>query len=208
MMKNVSIETAGATLGEIRFSLSINGRPIKTSATPKVKSNCAKITDIKPDGDDWVITYLYNECYDDPDNKITVRSNGASKDFWFDINADKVEIFVNGDINLTAGNGNGTEVSGCKCFIPIVSKFDSPFVVEKVVLNFGNESPIIVENINQRFSGKGNHDFNIGIEQPLDKATYTQKKHQFINGTIFYKSEKSKESNAYRFYSNKITTSW
>ncbi len=212
MMKNVAIETVGASLGEIRFALSIDGRPIRTSATPKVKSNCAKITEIKPTDGDWVVTYNYSECYDDPDNKITVECRNqfgrAVKDFWFDVNADKVEIFVNGDINLTAGNDNGTEVSGCKCFIPIVSKFDSPFVVEKVVLNFGKESPIIVENINQRFSGKGNHDFNITIEQSLDKATYTQKKHQFINGTIFYKSEKSKESNAYRFYSNKVTTSW
>lgn len=212
MMKNVAIETVGASLGEIRFALSIDGRPIKTSATPKVKSNCAKITEIKPTDGDWVVTYNYSECYDDPDNKITVECRNqfgrAVKDFWFDVNADKVEIFVNGDINLTAGNGNGTEVSGCKCFIPIVSKFDSPFVIEKVVLNFGNESPIIIENIKQRFSGKGNHDFNINIEQALDKATYTQKKHQFINGTIFYKSEKSKGSDAYRFYSNKVTTSW
>lgn len=208
MLKNVSIETVGATLGEIRFTLNIDGRPVKTSATPKVKSNCAKITDIKPVDSDWVVTYSYNECYDDPDNKITVKSNGASKDFWFDINADKVEIFVNSDINLTAGNDNGSEVSGCKCFIPVVSKYESPFVIEKVVLNFGNESPIIVENIGQRFSGKGNHDFNITIEQSLDKATYTQKKHQFINGTIFYKSEKSKESNAYRIYNNRVTTGW
>lgn len=208
MIKNVSIETVGTSLGEIRFMLYTNGRIIKTSATPKVKSNCAKIKDIKPDGNEWVVKYSVDECYDDPDNKITVRCGNSSKDFWFNVKENSVEIFVSSDINLTGGTDNGETIEGCNCFIPVVSKYDSPFVIEKVVLNFGNEAPIIIDNINQRFSGKGNHDLNLTIGKELDKAIYSQKKYQMVKGTIFYKAVSSNESNAYRLYNQKITTDW
>lgn len=208
MIKNVSIEAVGTSLGEIRFSLYTNGRIIKTSTTPKVKSNCAKINDIKPDGNEWVVKYSIDECYDDPDNKITVRCGSASKDFWFNVKENSVEIFVNADINLTGGTDNGETIEGCNCFIPVVSKYDSPFVIEKVVLNFGNESPIIIENIGQRFSGKGNHDLNLTISKQLDKSVYSQKKYPMVKGTIFYKAVSSNENNAYRIYNNRITTEW
>ncbi len=208
MIKNVSIEAVGTSLGEIRFSLYTNGRIIKTSTTPKVKSNCAKINDIKPDGNEWVVRYSVDECYDDPDNKITVRCGNASKDFWFNTKENSVEIFVNSDINLTGGTDNGETIEGCNCFIPVVSKYDSPFVIEKVVLNFGNEAPIIIENIGQKFSGKGNHDLTLTIDKQLDKNVYTQKKYPTVKGTIFYKAVNSNESNAYRLYNQKITTDW
>lgn len=208
MIKNVSIEAVGTSLGEIRFSLYTNGRIIKTSTTPKVKSNCAKINDIKPDGDEWVVKYSVDECYDDPDNKITVRCGSASKDFWFNVKENSVEIFVNADINLTGGTDNGETIEGCRCAIPVVSKYDSPFVIEKVVLNFGNEAPIIIENIGQKFSGKGNHDLTLTIDKQLDKSVYTQKKYPTVKGTIFFKAVNSNESNAYRLYNQKITTDW
>ena len=208
MIKNVAIEATGTSLGEIRFSLYCNGRIIKTSNTPKVKSNCAKISDIKSDGDEWIVKYTYDECYDDPDNKISVRCGNSTKDFWFNIKANTVEIFVNNAINLTGGNDDGEFIEGCKCSIPVVSKYDSPFVIEKVVLSFGNESPIIIEDINQQFKGKGNHDLKLTIDRKLDKSIYTQKKYQMVKGTIFYKAVSSNESNAYRLYNNKITTEW
>ena len=210
MIKNVSIEAVGTSLGEIRFSLYTNGRIIKTSTTPKVKSNsdCAKVSDIKPDGDEWIVKYTYDNCYDDPDNKITVRCGSASRDFWFNVKENSVDIYVTSDINLTGGTDNGETIEGCKCFIPVVSKYDSPFVIEKVVLNFGNEIPIIIENIGQEFKGKGNHDLNLTIDAKLDKSIYTQKKYSMVKGTIFYKAVKSNESSAYRIYNNKITTGW
>ena len=209
MLKDLAIEATGTSLGEIRFSLYCNGRIIKSSATPKVKSNCAKINDIKSDGDEWVVSYSYNECYDDdPDNKITVKCGNASKDFWFNVKANSVEIFVNSDINFSDGTDDGETIEGCKCFIPVVSKYATAFVIEKVVLNFGNEAPIIVENINQKFEGKGNHNLNLTIDKKLDKSIYTQKKYQMVKGTIFYKAANGNERSAYRLYNNRITTNW
>lgn len=212
MLKSVSIETINATLGEIRFSLKIGDKIITTNFKPKVTSNCAKIVEITNKKTEWVIKYAYDECYEDPDNKVTVECRNqfgkASNDYFFNIKADKIDIFVNNDINLTGGTDNGTDVTGANCFISLTSKYESPFAVEKVILNFGNEAPVIIENINKEFSGQGKHDINITISQALKKEIYNQKKFGSIKGTIYYKSSKTGEQGAYKMYNQNITTSW
>jgi len=212
MLKNVSIDVVNSTLGEIRFTLIIGDKVMRTTAKPRVKSNCAKISDIKSDEDEWIVQYTYNECYDDPDNKISVECRNqfgkANRDFFFNINAESIDIFVKNEIDFTGGTDSGTEVSGCNCFVPVVSKYESPFVITKVVLNFGNEAPIIIDNVNAEFSGKGSHDLNITVNQSLDKSIYTAKKYNFIKGTVYYKSKKSGEQSSYRLYNQPITTAW
>jgi hypothetical protein len=49
----------------------------------------------------------------------------------------------------------------------IRSKYDSPFVVEKVVLEWKGFSPVVIENIGQSFQGKGNHSLKINTDQVL-----------------------------------------
>ena len=89
-----------------------------------------------------------------------------------------------------------------------MSKYDTPFTVTKVVLNFGNESPIIIDNINASFSGKGTHDLNLTVAQPLDKSVYTAKKYDALKGVVYYKSNKTGEQGAYKLYNQKFTTAW
>ncbi len=212
IMKNASIETVSTSLGEIRFTINAGGKVMRTTATPRAKSNCAKIVEVKPNGDEWVVKYTYNECYDDPDNKINVECRNqfgkANHDYFFNINGESISIFVNNDINFTAGTDNGTEITDCNCYIPVVSKYDTPFMVTKVVLNFGNESPIIIDNINASFSGKGTHDLNLTVAQALDKSVYTAKKYDTLKGVIYYKSNKTGEQASYKLYNQKFTTAW
>jgi len=203
ILKNVSIETVSATLGEIRVSLRVGDRVVSTTRKPKVKSNCAKITSIKSSGLEWIITYNYDECYEDPDNVVKVTfQNGYGKttnDYFFDVNAEKIAIFVNNDINIS-GEGN--------CHISITSKYESAFIIEKVILNFGAEAPLIVENINKTFEGKGNHDLDIILSDAIDKEVYSAKKYAMIKGTIHYKSSKSGEKSVYKMFNQNITTAW
>ncbi|MGD9992176.1 MAG: hypothetical protein AB7S69_02660 [Salinivirgaceae bacterium] len=212
MMKNVSVETINNTLGEVRMSLRIGDRVVTTSRKPKVRSNCAKITDVRNKGREWVVSYSYDECYEDPENSIVAEFltayGKASSTFYFNINADKIDIFVNNDINLSGGNDLGTEIEGVNCNIPLTSKYATPFVIEKVILNFGNEAPVIIDNLNQEFSGEGKHDLNLQINQALAKDVYTAKKYSMIKGTIHYKSVKTGEKSIYKMYNQDITTSW
>lgn len=212
MMKNIGIETINATLGEIRVAVVVGEKTVTTSRKPSVRSNCAKITEVKSQSPEWIIKYSYDECYDDPDNAITIEFKSAygrtKQDFYFNINADQVDIFVNNDINLTHGDDNGSEVTGAKGHISITSKYESPFIIEKVILNFGKEAPVIVDNINQKFEGKGKHDLNFTINQALAKDTYNAQKYDMIKGTIQYKSVKTGEKSIYKMYNQDITTAW
>ncbi len=212
MLKSLSIETVSASLGEIRFTLNIGDKIYTSGTRPKAKSNCALITEITPNNDEWVLTYEYDECYDDASNKIDVefrtQFGKAQHEYKFDIKADKVDIFVNNDINFTSGQADGDNIVDCKCFIPITSKYDSPFIIEKVILNFGSEAPIIVDNIDAKFAGKGSHNLNLHISQMLDKSVYNNKKFQTLRGTIFYKSVKTGETSTYRLYNQRYTTDW
>ncbi|HAZ01317.1 MAG: hypothetical protein A2W95_14070 [Bacteroidetes bacterium GWA2_40_14] len=212
MLKNFSIETVNNTLGEVRMTLKIGEKTVNTSKKPKVRSNCAKITDVRAKGNEWVVTYTYDECYEDPANSIVaefLNSYGkATSTFYFNINSDKIDIFVNDDINLTGGSDSGTEVSGVKCHISLTSKYATPFMIEKVILNFGNEAPIIIENLNLQFTGEGKHDLDFTIDQNLLKETYSSKKYGMIKGSIQYKSVKTGETSIYKMYNQDITTSW
>lgn len=202
IMKNVSIETVSETTGEIKVSLRVGDRQVTTTRKPSVKSNCAKITSIKNSGKEWVITYTYDECYEDPDNSVKVTFRNAygktTNEYFFNVNAEKIAIFVNNDINFT-GEGN--------CHISITSKYESAFVIEKVILNFGGEAPLIVDNINKTFEGKGNHDLDILLSD-INKEVHSAKKYPMIKGTIHYKSAKSGEKSVYKMFNQNITTSW
>lgn len=212
MLKNVSVETINNTLGEVRMALRIGERTVTTSRKPKVRSNCAKITDVRNKGKEWIVTYSYDECYEDPENNISAEFltayGKASSTFYFNINADKIDIFVNNDINITGGNDNGTEVENANCHISITSKYDSPFIIEKVILNFGNEAPVIIDNLNKEYSGAGKHDLDFNISQALAKNVYNGQKYSMIKGTIQYKSVKTGEKSIYKMYNQDITTSW
>lgn len=212
MLKNVSIETVSTTLGEISVILKIGEKTVTTSRKPKVSSNCAKITDVRSKTPEWHIKYSYNECYDDPDNKIKVEFRNAygkaKNEYSFNVNAEKIDIFVNNDINISGGNSSDSIVTDAQCHISITSKYESAFDVTKVILNFGKESPIIIDNINQTYEGKGKHDIDFTINQELAKSLYSAKTHPMIKGTIEYKSPKTGEKSIYKMYNQKITTSW
>lgn len=212
MLKNVSIQTVNSTLGEIRVILKIGEKTVTTSRKPKVSSNCAKITDVRSKSPEWNITYTYDECYDDPDNVIKVEFRNAygkaKNEYSFNMNAEKIDIFVNNDINISADNSTESEITDAKCHISITSKYESAFEITKVILNFGKESPIIIDNINQTYEGKGKHDIDFTISKTLAKETYSAKAHPMIKGTIEYKSAKTGEKSIYKMYNQKITTSW
>lgn len=212
MLRSFSIETVNNTLGEIRLTLKVGEKTVTTARKPKVKSNCAKITDVRSKKPEWIIKYTYDECYDDPDNVIKVEfksSYGSAKnEYSFNINADKIDIFVNNDINISGGNASDSVVTDAKCHISITSKYASAFEVKKVILKFGKEPPIIIDNINQTYEGEGKHDIDFIINKELAKSTYSATKYPMIKGTIEYKSVKSGEQSIYKMYNQKITTAW
>lgn len=73
LLKSIEIIDFGSSLGQIEYALKLKGRIITSNTKPSVTSNCARITDKRTEGDNYIVEYDYSECYDDPDNMIKVK---------------------------------------------------------------------------------------------------------------------------------------
>ncbi len=210
-LKSIAIVPVDNTLGQIVYSLKIGDKIVTTAQKPRVTSKCAKIISTLNNQDTWTINYDYSNCYDDPDNCVKVEYNFSGvkikNKFNFNINANKIEIFIHDDINLSALEQNDSTVTRTKCNLVIVSKYDSPFTIEKVILKWKGLAPVIIGDVNEEFQGKGNHDLELTIEQPLNKEKYSAKKQNLISGSIQYTSP-SGEKRTYKLFNQQITTDW
>ncbi|MBE9468051.1 MAG: hypothetical protein IMY72_06980 [Bacteroidetes bacterium] len=210
-LKSIAIVPIDNTLGEIVYTLKIGDKIVTTARKPRVTSKCAKIISTLNNQDSWTISYDYSNCYEDPDNCIKVEYNFSGvkvkNQFNFNINAKKIDIFIHDDINFSALEQEDSTVTRTKCNIAIVSKYDTPFIIEKIILKWKGLSPVIIDNINMDFQGKGNHDLELFIEQPLEKEAYSAKKQSLISGSIHYSST-SGEKRTYKLYNQQVTTNW
>jgi hypothetical protein len=201
-------------LGELKFALRLGSKFVHTSRKPQVRSECARVTSTINNKDHTIIKYDYFNCIEDPENNILVTyrfgNNNVQKPFYFDITADKAAIFVNEAIRLTSNSMDAGMVNSSTMSITVVSKYDAPFTIEKVELEIAGQSPITVENIGQKFSGKGNHSLKLNVEQPisLEKSTTAGKRIAMLSGYIHFKSDKTGEKKTYRIYNHTYTTNW
>ena len=210
MLKSVSIVTISNNLGEIRYQLKIGEKLISTAQKPKVSSSCATITEVSGYENTFTIKYEYNNCYDNPANAVVVAyqfGGNVKKSFNIDVNADKAEIFIQDIINFSADNIQGQMIQNAKCQVTVISKYDSPVVIEKLVLNWDKCAPIVLENLNLEVSGKGKHDLIIIIPQSFDKAKYSSTAQNMISGSILYRSVSGKKS-TYDLSYQSIATAW
>ncbi len=211
MLKSISIYTIENKLGEITYSLKLGDYIMTTAMSPKVTSNCAKITDIQAGKSECKILYDYSGCYDDPSNAVIVAYNfgpQAKKSFNIDINANKTEIFTNDAVNISSTTTDGNTITSAKCTMTITSKYDNPATIEKITINWGRDNaPIIIDNLNILISGKGKHDITFGIAQPLDKEKYNVKNQSMLSGTILYHSASGQKFTSNFSFLN-VTTNW
>lgn len=210
MLRSITIYPLEEKLGEIKYTLRYNDRTITTASNPRVTSNCAKITETRNEGSEWIIRYNYSGCYDDPSNVITVVypvSTSIRKDFSFDINANKAEILVRDDIVFTTTNTNADPVSPVQCSMVIYSKYNSPLTIEKITLNWDNYPPVIVEGLKYDVKGKGEHNITFTIAQPLDKKICSASTKNILSGSIQYRSVTG-ELLTYKIYNQRFKTNW
>lgn len=201
-------------LGELKYALRLGDRYVHTSRKPNTSSDCARITSTVNNKDHTIIKYDYYNCYDDPENHILVTyrfgNNNIQKKFFFDITADKASIFVNEPIRLSALNKEDDVVSNSTMDITLVSKYNAPFTISKVEVEIQGQAPIVIQNIEQRFSGKGNHSLKLNVDKELkaDETSTSGKRISMLSGYIHFTSDKTGEKKTYRIYNHTYTTDW
>jgi hypothetical protein len=203
LYKSVELTEVENSLGLLKFTLRLNDRIISTVKKPTVNSECARIKGTKNNVTDWEINYDYENCYEDPENNIAVSfrfgNTTVSKKFYFNVAIQFVKVTDDPD-NILSSN----------CIITIVSKYDSPVIVQKVTLEIKGIAPIIIEDINQSFSGKGNHPVKLIINDILAKQITTSagKSNPVLSGAIQFKNQSTGENLTYKIYNQKYSTSW
>jgi len=213
LFQSIELIDVGSSLGNLNYTLRLGDRTISTVKKPAVKSECARIIGTKNNVSDWAVSYDYENCYEDPENNIQVSyrfgNSNVSKKFFFDVAATKTKISVNEAVRFTKNEEDADNVLSSSCSITLVFQYDSPVTIEKATIEIKGAAPIVIEGINQSFSGKGNHELKLSIPNSLPKAISTSigKANPVLSGTIQY-TIKSGESLTYKLYSQKYSTNW
>lgn len=214
LLSSIELVEVESSLGELKYSLRLGTKTITTVKKPITKSECARITSTINNQDHWLVKYDFSNCYEDPENNILVKyrfgNADVQKKFYFDIAVNKASIFVNVPFHFTNISKGETTVDGSMLDMTIVSKYDAAFTVEKVIIEFKGLTPIVIDGINQSYSGKGNHNLKLNISQPI-KITETSsigKTLSLLTGYIHFKSNATGEVKTYRIYNHSYTTDW
>ena len=194
LLQSVYIVDRGSVLGKVKYSLQIGDRQVSTAMRPKMKTNCAQITDKSLGNMVVSVAYDYNECYNEPGNSITVSYRignlDIAKDFVFDVSAAKVKISVNGSIRL-----KGTQLP-----ITLVSSHHTAITVPNVLLHFADGSSATLE-LNKRISGTGRQDIIASLPNAL---AVSDQKMQELSGYIYYQNDKTGETQSLRMYKQAV----
>jgi hypothetical protein len=142
--------------------------------------------------------------------KYRFGNNDVSKKFFFDIATNKASIFVNEAFHFTTVTKGSATIDASQVDLVVVSKYNAPFTVEKVVIEFKGQAPVIIDGINQSFSGKGNHNLKLAINQPvkIDATSTNGKTLPVLSGFIHYKSNSTGEVKTYKVYNHSYATDW
>jgi len=214
LLKSIELAELESNLGELKYYLRLGDRRISTVKKPTTKSECARITSTINDKESVTIKYNYENCYEDPENNILVKyrfgSEDVQKPFYFDVAANKASIFVSDPFHFTANAKDEESVSSALLDITIRSKYDSPFTVEKVVIEWKGVPPVVIDGVGQSFKGKGNHSLKLNVEQPIKikETTSTGKTLSLLSGYIHYRSDATGELKTFRIYNHSYTTDW
>lgn len=214
LLNSINLYEENSSLGTLRFALRAGDRRFTTSQQPNIRSECARITGKRADGDFWVIDYDVDYCYDDPENHIEVHyrfgTSPIRKKFYFDVNEDKVRISLRQPIHFTALEEDAETVHRTGLNINIYAEHDATFVIEQIILNFEDLPPILIRDIEKSFSGRGSHKLNVEFNDPII-ATATsalERRLPRISGYIEYREGHDGEKQTYRIYNHPYTTSW
>jgi len=214
LLASIELVEVESNLGELKYALRLGTRTISTVKKPITKSECARITSTINNQSNWLVKYDYANCYEDPENNILVKyrfgNSDVQKKFYFDISVNKASIFVNEPFHFTTTSKGENSIDASILDMTVVSKYDAPFTIEKVVIEFKGLTPVVIEGINQSFSGKGNHNLKLNISQAIkiDGTSSIGKSISTLTGYIHYRSNSTGEVKTYRIYNHSYTTDW
>lgn len=159
LYSNITIRPVWQTLGEYRFQLVLDNKPIATSQRITLKSECASKLQSEQQGNMVVVRYAYDGCAHDDQNEITamVKIGGKSvkHSIYYTIKQYDMEIFPERTIYLTAVNQTDSTLTDVGVRIFVKSNHSNPFRINTLTLEVpGLSEPLFIDNLNTMFKAK------------------------------------------------------
>lgn len=214
LYKTIELVELDSRPGELKYAVRFGNRYVTTAQRPQITSDCARVTGTSSQDNSIIVKYDYHNCYEDPENHLLVRyrfgNNNVQKRFYFDVTVDKASVFVNEPIHFTAVSRDEEVIDKSSVSITIVSRYDAPFTIDRLELEWPGHAPVIISNIGQSFAGKGNHTLKLEINEPIQaEIVSTQGRNvNLMSGRIHFKSDQTGELKSYRMFNQSYTTSW
>lgn len=203
----ISITPYYTSLGDIVYSLNLDGRRVVTSRKPVIKSEYATQIEYTPSEDNlYRVTYNYEYCQPEDENKIDISyqfTGGAvaRHTFYFDPAYDHIEVVPFGQIELDirrlTDEATGNHITHIKGYMDLRSKQERAFRVVGINILFDSLGIRVDDTLSAEFEGKGNHRLTFEAESLVEPAG---KKDGIANGTITILNADTNKSEDIRFY--------
>lgn len=159
LYNNVTVRTVWQTLGEYRFQLMLDNKPIATSQRVTLKSDYASKLQSEQQGNQIVVRYAWDGCAYDDQNVIRATVRVGNKpihhDIYFTIKQFDVEIWPERTIYLTAVDQTDSTLTDVGVRIFIKSKHNNPFRINTLTIEVpGLSEPLFLDNLNTLFTSK------------------------------------------------------
>ncbi|MBO5893870.1 MAG: hypothetical protein J6Q31_06400 [Alistipes sp.] len=207
---SISIVPFSNSLGEFVYYLNLEGRRMTTSRPPILKSQYATNINCTPQEDGtYKITYNYDYCQPEDDNKIEMTqqfASGATRHtIYFDVSDNQLQIIPFGqielDLTITDKDANAAEYDDqpvqIKGWLDLRSKYDTPFQVVHINFTADGTRLRIDSDLNVSFDGKGNHRLNFnaeGMYKSLERRT------AMAQGVITVVNNETKKQDEIKFH--------
>lgn len=214
LYRRIEIVELGGSLGELRYVLRFQGKLVTTAQRPQITSECARIMGTSVEGTTVIVKYDHQNCYENPENHLHVRyrfsNHNVENRFYFDVNENKASIFVSEPIRFVATAKNDDIVEMYTADITLVSRYDAPFTIDRVVIEWPGQPAAVIDNVNRSFAGKGNHQLHLVVSSPVNAQTSSSLKQRInlLSGHIHFKSNNTGERLSYRLLNHSYSTDW
>jgi len=200
--------------GRYVVKISNKQKVLKTYQRPEFKSNCGKITQVNFLDSAIQIIYTPDLCkYTDNPKGTLIFNLGQEKlshDFNIDVNANKVELNIDGDILIKKSIESDDKITSANIEIPLYSKYTYPFVIRRVEMKFENLNPIVIDDLKIENKNKGVNILKINTQSSLIKSTTSSQNKSFpyflVN--IYYKNLNTGEENISTLSNIRFSTDW
>lgn len=159
LYKNISFKVFSNKLGEHRFGLVLNGRPVSTSQRINVKSDDIYDVSVEPTGEQIIVKYQFDGAEYDRMTEVTVNVRIGGKavphKFSFIVRKLGIKLYPQKTAYLTAATKNDSIVGQINIRIPIKSEYNTPYTIRNITLTVpGLANPLFIDGVDFTSSRK------------------------------------------------------